>query len=165
MTCYSYALILVRPRGPWPDQKSRVNDTTRTTKYHRKRAYFVTSTAVPHVAYGTVRTRMIRTTGTYYGSSYRMIPAAFHGHTLTDMRVPVLQNEDSSCGIRECNTSNTASTPNISNVCTAAAVDTACTKCSGLCAANHILLVYQYEYVQGHCLSRNERIGTRMGLA
>ena len=66
-------------------------------KYHRKRAYFGTSTAVPYVVYGTVRTRVIRITGTYYASSYRMIPAAFHGHTLTGMRVPVLQNEHSSC--------------------------------------------------------------------
>ena len=57
-----------------------------------------------------------RTTGTYYGSSYRMIPAAFHGHTLTGMRVPILQNEDSSYGLRECNTSNIASTPNIADV-------------------------------------------------
>ena len=124
---------LVRTRGPWPDQKSRVNDMTHTTKYHRKRAYFVTSTAVPHVAYGTVRTRMIRTTGTYYGSSYRMIPAAFHGHTLVGeyqncrtrtRRVVYL--------VRECNTSNSASTPNISDVCTAAAVDTACARGSVL---------------------------------
>ena len=66
------------------------------TKYRRKREYFGTSTAVPYVVYGTVRTRMIPTTGTYYGSSYRMISAAFHGHTLTGMRVQVLQNEDSS---------------------------------------------------------------------
>ena len=33
----------------------------------------------------------------YYESSYRTIPAAFHGYTLTGTRVPVLQNEDSSC--------------------------------------------------------------------
>ena len=77
------------------------------------------SSTIRIIVYGTVRTRMIRTTGTYYGSSYRMIPAAFHGHTLTGMRVPVLQNEDSSCSPRECNTSNTASTPNISDVYTA----------------------------------------------
>ena len=55
---------LVRTRGPWPDQKSRVNDMTHTTKYHRKRAYFGASTAVPYqvcsVRY-TVRIRMIRT--------------------------------------------------------------------------------------------------------
>ena len=58
-----------------------------------------------------------------------MIPAAFHGHTLTGMRVPVFQNEDSSCSIRERNASNTASTPNISDVCAAAAaVDTACAR-------------------------------------
>ena len=37
-----------------------------------------------------------------------------------------MQNDDSSCSISECNASNTASTPNISDVCTAAAVDTAC---------------------------------------
>ena len=55
-----------------------------------------------------------------------MIPAAFHGHTITGMRVPVLQNEDSSCSLRDCNTSNTASTPSISDVCTASAVNTAC---------------------------------------
>ena len=43
-------------------------------------------------------------------------------------RLPILQNEDSSCSIGECNASNTASTPKISDVCTAAAaaaVDTA----------------------------------------
>ena len=43
-----------------------------------------------------------------------LIPAAFHGHTLTGMRVPVLQNEDSSYSrlyVRECNTSNTGTTP------------------------------------------------------
>ena len=74
-----------------------------------------------------------------------MIPAAFHGHTLTGMQVPVLQNEDSSCSIRERNTSNTASTPNISGVCIAAAVGTAYPMFSGPCTANHILLVYQYE--------------------
>ena len=80
---HSFSLVL-EVRGP--------------TKYHinRDRAYFGASTAVPYVVYGTVHTRMIRTTGVYYGSSYRMIPAAFHGHTLTGMRVPVLQNEDSS---------------------------------------------------------------------
>ena len=86
-----------------------------------------------------------------------MISAAFHGRTLTGgMRVPVLQNEDSSCSVvRERNTSNTASTPIISDVCTAAAVDTACPMCSGLYTADHILLEYhyQYEYVQAHCLS------------
>ena len=122
------------------------------TKHHinRKRAYFGTSSAVPCAVYGTVRTRMIRATGTCYGSSYRMIPAAFHGHTLTGMRVPVLQNEDSSCSIRECNTSNTASTPNISDVCTAAAVDTACARGPPI---TYLVLVYQHEYVQGHCLS------------
>ena len=65
-----------------------------------------------------------------------MIPAAFHGHTLTGMQVPVLQNEDSSCSIRERNTSNTASTPNISGVCTAAAVDTACARGSVLLITN-----------------------------
>ena len=78
-----------------------------------------------------------------------MIPAAFLGHTLTGMRVPLLQNEDSSCSIRECNTSNTASTPNILDVCTAAVVDTAYARGSVLL----ITLVYQYEQVQGHCLS------------
>ena len=127
---------------------------------YRKRAYFGTSTAVPHVVYGTVHTRMIRTTGTYYGSSYRMIPAAFHGHTLTGMRVPVLQNEDSSCSIRECNTSSTA-TPNISDVCTAGAVDTACARGSVL------LITYWYTSMCTYkgTVSRNERIGTRMRLA
>ena len=150
MTCYSYALILVRPRGPWPDQKSRVNDTTRTTKYHRKRAYFVTSTAVPHVAYGTVRTRMIRTTGTYYGSSYRMIPAAFHGHTLTGMRVPVLQNDDSSCnkGVQYFEYRKYSKYFGCLHCCCCGYC-----LCSGLCTANHIL-VYQYEHVQGRCLSK-----------
>ena len=85
--------------------------------------------------YGTVRTRKIRTTGTYYGSSYRMIPAALHGHTLTGVRVPVLQNEDSSCSrlyVREYNASNTATIPIFSDVCTAAAVDTACVRGSVL---------------------------------
>ena len=94
------------------------------TKYHLKRAYFGTSTVVPYVVYGTVRTRTMRTTGIYYGYSYRLILAAFHGHTHSGMRVPVLRNEDSSCSrlyVRECNTSNTATTPNISDVCTAAA--------------------------------------------
>ena len=83
-----------------------------------------------------------------------MIPAAFHGHTLTGgKREAVLQNEDSSCSVRECNTSNTTSTPIISDVRTAADADTACTMCSGLYTANHILLEYQYEYVRAHCLS------------
>ena len=103
--------------------------------------------------YGTVRTRKIRTTGTYYGSSYRMIPAALHGHTLTGVRVPVLQNEDSSCSrlyVREYNASNTATTPIISDVCTAAAVDTACARGPPI---TYLVLVYQHEYVQGHCLS------------
>ena len=70
-----------------------------------------------------------------------MIPAAFHGRKFTGgTRIPVLQKEDSSCSIRECNTSNTASTPIISDVCTAVDVDTACTMCSGLC----ILLITYY---------------------
>ena len=73
---------------------------------------------------------------TYYGSSDRMIPAAFHGCTLTGMRVPVLQNEDSSCSIKQCNTSNTASTPNISDVGTAADVGTACARGSVLLITN-----------------------------
>ena len=131
----SYLRFVARPKIPskWHD----------TTKYHRKQAYFWTSTSVPYVVYGTVRTRMIHTTGTHCGSSYRMIPAAFHGHTLTVMRVPSLQNEDSSFSKRECNTSNTAGTPNSSDVCTDAACCGYCL-CSGLCTANHILLVYQY---------------------
>ena len=80
-----------------------------------------------------------------------MIPAAFYGHTLTDMRVPVLQNEDSSHSIGECNTSSTARAPNIPDVCTAAAVDTACARGSALLVT--YWYIYQYEYVQGHCLS------------
>ena len=96
-----------------------------------------------------------------------------------------------SCSIRECNASNTASTPNISDVCTAAAaVDTACARGSVLlitasmsirtravsrndnisdvctaaavdtaCSRGSVLLItywyiYQYEYVQEHCLSK-----------
>ena len=81
-----------------------------------------------------------------------MIPAAFHAHTLTGMRVQVLQNEDSSCSIGECNTSNTTSTPNISDVCTAAAVDTACARGSVL------LITYWYTSISTYkgtvCLSK-----------
>ena len=128
---------------------------TRTTKYHGKRGYFGTSTAVRvrYVVYGTARTRMIHTK-----SILRILVSHDTGsvsRSLAGVRVPVSQNEDSLCtsSVRECNTSNTASTPNISGVCTAAAVDTTCAMCSGLCTASHILLVYQYEYVQGHCLS------------
>ena len=87
-----------------------------------------------------------------------MIPAAFHGHTLTGMRVPVLQNEDSSCSrlyVRECNASNTATTPNISDVCTAAAVDTACALGPVI---TYLVLVYQCEYAQGHCLSLETKV-------
>ena len=50
--------------------------------------------------------------------------------------------------VRECNASNTATTPNISDVCTAAAVDTACARGPVI---TYLVLVYQYEYVQGHC--------------
>ena len=93
------------------------------SSHHAQQTYDMPSVLLWHVPQ--IHTR-------YYASSYRMIPAAFHGHTLTGMRVPaLLQNEDSSCSIRECNTSNTASTPNISDLCTAAAVDSACTMCSG----------------------------------
>ena len=65
MTCYSSAFIIVRSGNPWPDQKSLVVDMTRTTKHRRKRAYYGKSTAVSYVVYGTIRTLMIRTTGTY----------------------------------------------------------------------------------------------------
>ena len=92
----SYSRSVDRP-------KSRVNDMTRATKYHRKRAYFGTSTAVPYVVHGTVRTRMIRT---------RYIIRTLVSHDTgnvsrphTGMHVPVLQNEDSSCSTGECNTS------------------------------------------------------------
>ena len=82
-----------------------------------------------------------------------MIPAAFHGHTLTGMRVPVFQNEDSSCSIRERNASNTASTPNISDVCAAAAaVDTACAR------GPVLLITYWYSSMSTYkgtvCLSK-----------
>ena len=109
MTCYSNAFILVRTWGPWQ------------TKCHIywKRAYFGTSTAVPyfiHIVHG-VRYRPY-SYDTYHRYILRilvsLIPAAFHGHTLTGMRVPVLQNEDSSYSrlyVRECNTSNTGTTP------------------------------------------------------
>ena len=50
-TSYSFAFIPVRNRGPWPDQKARAKNMTRTTKYHKKRAYFGKSTAVPYVLY------------------------------------------------------------------------------------------------------------------
>ena len=134
ITCYSYTFVLVRTRGPGPDQKSRVNDMTRTKKYHRKRPYFDTSTAVP------------------YTRSVRYMPAAFHAHTLTGMRVPVLQNEDSSCSIRGCNKSNATSTSSISDVCTAAAVDTACARGSVL------LITYSYTSMSTYkgtvCLSK-----------
>ena len=65
MTCYSSAFSLVRSGNPWPYQKSRVHDMKRATNYRRKRAYFGKSTAVSYVVYGTIRTRMICTTGTY----------------------------------------------------------------------------------------------------
>ena len=67
-------------------------------------------------------------------------------------RVPVLQNEDSSCSIRECNASNTASTPNISDVCTAAAaVDTAC-------ARGSVLLITASMSIRTRAVSRNDNI-------
>ena len=86
------------------------------------------------------------------------MPAAFHGRTLTGvMRVPLLQNEDSSCSVRECNTSNTASTPITSDFCTAAAVDTACTMWSGLCI---LLLTYRHTrmstYKRTACLTKRK---------
>ena len=57
----------------------------------------------------------------------------FRQYVPVKSRVPLLQNEDSSCSIRECDASNTASTPNISDVCAAAAaVDTACARGSVL---------------------------------
>ena len=56
----------------------------------------------------------------------------FRQYVPVKCRAPVLQNEDSSCGIRVCNASNTASTPKISDGCTAAAVDTACARGSVL---------------------------------
>ena len=95
-----------------------------------------------------------------------MIPAAFHGHTLTGMRVPVLQNEDSSWSIGEWvqyfeyrKYSKCSGCLHCCCCCCGYCL------CSGLCNANH-RLVYQYEYVQGHCfVSRRERIGTRMRLA
>ena len=81
-----------------------------------------------------------------------MIPAAFHGRTLTGMRVPVLQNEDSSCSIKGCNTSNTASTPNISDVGTAADVGPARARGSVL------LITYWYTSMSTYqgtaCLSK-----------
>ena len=80
------------------------------------------------------------------------MPAAFHGRTLTGgMRVPLLQNEDSSCSVRECNTSNTASTPITSDFY----MDTACTMWSGLCI---LLMSYRHTrmstYKRTACLTK-----------
>ena len=146
----SYSRSVAHPKIP-----ITIHDMTRTSKYHSKRAYFGTSTALPYqyVVYGTVRTHIIRTR--YILRFFVTHDTGSVSRSLAGVRVPVSQNEDSLCtsSVRECNTSNTASTPNISGVCTAAAVDTTCAMCSGLCTASHILLVYQYEYVHGHVLS------------
>ena len=119
-------------------------------KYHRKRAYFGTSTAVPYVVYGTVRTRMIRTrhilrilvshdTGSVSRSHthwYASTSIAERGFVVWCRGMQYFEYRKFSkyfgclhcccCGYRLC---------------------------SGLCTANHTL-VYQYEYVQGHCLSK-----------
>ena len=86
-----------------------------------------------------------------------MIPAAFHGCTLTGgMRVSALQNEDSSCSLRERNTLNTASTLIISDVCTAAAVDSACTMSSGIC-----VLLFTYRYTSMSTCKRTACLSNR----
>ena len=89
------------------------------TKYHiyRKRAYFGTSTAVPYVVYG-VRYRPYSCKITYHSYTLRILVSHDsgsvsrpHSSLVPGMRVPVLQNEDSSCNrlyVRECNASNTA---------------------------------------------------------
>ena len=67
------------------------------------------------------------------GSEYFVVYFRIIKYVPVKSRVPLLQNEDSSCSIRECDASNTASTPNISDVCAAAAaVDTACARGSVL---------------------------------
>ena len=125
----SYSRSVAHPKIP-----ITIHDMTRTSKYHSKRAYFGTSTALPYqyVVYGTVRTHIIRTR--YILRFFVTHDTGSVSRSLAGVRVPVSQNEDSLCtsSVRECNTSNTASTPNISGVCTAAAVDTACARGSVL---------------------------------